>query len=92
MKRFDGLLDRYLEQYEAQGWVPESVANTRRELSRWGQWLKELDLDETGITDAGLTHLKGLKNLRKLGIRRTQVTSEGVADLQKALPTCEIYQ
>ncbi|MEK6238059.1 MAG: tyrosine-type recombinase/integrase [Planctomycetales bacterium] len=41
MKRFDGLLDRYLEQYEAQGWVPESVANTRRELSRWGQWLKE---------------------------------------------------
>ena len=42
------------------------------------------------ITDAGLEHLKGLTNLSFLNLAGTQVTDAGVAELQKALPDCEI--
>ena len=52
--------------------------------------LQELGLVQTKITDAGLVHLKGLTKLQSLGLRGTQVTDAGVADLQKALPNCEI--
>ena len=52
--------------------------------------LEVLDLQGTQITDAGLVHLKGMTKLQSLGLRGTQVTDAGVADLQKALPNCEI--
>ena len=42
------------------------------------------------ITDAGLRWLKGLKKLKSVRLERTQVTALGVAELQKALPTCEV--
>ena len=42
------------------------------------------------ITDAGLKHLKGLTNLTELVLSTNKVTDAGVADLQKALPNCEI--
>ena len=51
-----------------------------------------LNLNLTQITDAGLVHLKGLTGLQTLGLRGTQVTDQGVADLQKALPNCEIVK
>ena len=47
-------------------------------------------LDQSPVTDAGLTHLKGLKALTYLGLNRTQITDAGVAELQKALPKCKI--
>jgi Leucine-rich repeat (LRR) protein len=52
--------------------------------------LESLSLDNTQITDAGLIHLKGLTSLLGLGLRDTQVTDAAVAELQKALPNCEI--
>jgi len=52
--------------------------------------LEELDLSRTRITDTGLIHLKGLPNLKYLDLRGTQATGMGVAELQKALPDCEI--
>ncbi|MEK6234406.1 MAG: hypothetical protein N2C14_06820 [Planctomycetales bacterium] len=42
------------------------------------------------VTDADLVHLRELKQLKTLAIAFTQVTDEGVAELQKALPNCEI--
>ena len=42
------------------------------------------------ITDAGLVHLSGLRQLRLLDLRGTNVTNTGVADLQSALPGCRI--
>jgi hypothetical protein len=41
-------------------------------------------------TDALLAHLKGLKKLKTLNLRGTQVTEAGVADLRKALPGTQI--
>ena len=52
--------------------------------------LRELWLNYTEVTDAGLAHLAGLTKLQKLSLRGTKVTDAGMAKLRKALPTCEI--
>jgi len=40
-----------------------------------------LHLSETGITDAGLAHLAGLKRLRRLTLEKTNVTNDGLKHL-----------
>lgn len=52
--------------------------------------LVNLNLCNTQISDDGLKHLSGLKNCESLWLRYAQVTEEGVKELQKALPDCEI--
>jgi hypothetical protein len=52
--------------------------------------LTELDLTMTDVSDAGLVHLKKLAKLRKLTLDATLVTDAGIADLQGALPNCQI--
>ena len=52
--------------------------------------LEGLELSRTPITDARLVHLRGLTKLEWLYLEETQVTDTGVAELQKALPNCEI--
>jgi site-specific recombinase XerD len=42
MKRWDRLLDQYMEEYEAAGKAAETVKGTRRELERLGSWLKNV--------------------------------------------------
>jgi hypothetical protein len=42
------------------------------------------------VTDAGLEHLAGLKNLAELHLKGTAVTDKGVAKLKAALPKCSI--
>ncbi len=53
--------------------------------------LQELNLYGTDVSDEALRHLFGLKKLRQLWLGERKVTSQGVAELQKALPDCEIY-
>lgn len=54
--------------------------------------LKFLQLDVTRLSDAGLGHLKGLKNLEKLILfgARDKVSEDGIAELKRALPNVEI--
>jgi hypothetical protein len=40
MRRWDRLLDSYIEEYRARGVSPQSVAYTESRLIRWGRWLK----------------------------------------------------
>ena len=40
MRRWDGLLDRYLGELQTRGLSAETVAGRCRELDRWGSWLK----------------------------------------------------
>jgi site-specific recombinase XerD len=40
MRRWDRLLDSYIEEYRARGVSPQSVAYTEARLHRWGRWLK----------------------------------------------------
>ncbi|HVA55043.1 MAG TPA: tyrosine-type recombinase/integrase [Gammaproteobacteria bacterium] len=41
MRRWDRLLDSYIEEYRARGVCTQSVAHTRARLDRWGRWLKQ---------------------------------------------------
>ena len=57
--------------------------------------LQSLDLfSNFQITDSGLVHIKGLTNLKQLNLgsafSKSEITDAGVAELQKALPNCEI--
>ena len=54
--------------------------------------LTNLGLGNTRTTDAGLKHLSSLKNLNFLQLSGTEVTADGVAELRKALPTCNIFR
>lgn len=40
MRRWDRLVDSYVEEYRARGVSPQSVAYTEARLNRWGRWLK----------------------------------------------------
>ena len=54
--------------------------------------LRVLELHRTRVTDAGLEHLAGLKNLAQLTLGGTAVTDKGVATLKAALPRCNIIR
>lgn len=41
MRRWDRLVEMYIEGYAARGINPDSVRATRSRLVRWGQWLKQ---------------------------------------------------
>jgi hypothetical protein len=47
-------------------------------------------MDNTTLTDKALPHLKQMKALKFLAIGGTDITVEGAADLQKALPELRI--
>ena len=40
MRRWDGLMERYMDEYEARGLAAERTLQVRRELGRFGLWLK----------------------------------------------------
>jgi site-specific recombinase XerD len=41
MRRWDRLVDGYIEEYRARGINPATVAHTAATLDRWGRWLKQ---------------------------------------------------
>ena len=51
-----------------------------------------LSLRNTGVADAGLKELAGLKSLQLLYLHRTQVKDAGVMELRKVLPQCRILR
>jgi hypothetical protein len=52
--------------------------------------LRELDLMDTRVTDAGLIHLEGLVNLARLYLYGTNLTDAGIQRLRRALPHCDV--
>jgi hypothetical protein len=54
--------------------------------------LQALGLARTQVSDAGLEYLRGLTQLRHLFLNNTRVTDASVAELQKALPNCDIIR
>ncbi len=49
-----------------------------------------INLDDTKVTDEAMEKLAGLEKLRWVGLVRTGVTTEGVNNLRKALPSCTV--
>jgi hypothetical protein len=62
---------------------------TRDEKAK-GKPIVGVFLTGTQVTNAGLKHLAGLKQLQTLDLGGTKVTDKGKADLKKALPKLEI--
>ncbi|MEM1327640.1 MAG: chitobiase/beta-hexosaminidase C-terminal domain-containing protein [Bacteroidota bacterium] len=54
------------------------------------EYLSYLNVYETAIDDKALVHLEQFKQLKKLFLWQTKTTTEGVADLQQALPNLYI--
>jgi len=52
--------------------------------------LTELFLEGSQIGDAGLAHLQGHANLKRVHLLKTKVTANGIEALKKALPKCKI--
>jgi hypothetical protein len=52
--------------------------------------LRELSLDNTGITDQGAQALRSMTELRALNIYHTLVTENAMLALKTALPECQI--
>lgn len=52
--------------------------------------LELLDIQNAHVSNAGLSHLKGKLRLRRLVLYDTGITESGIAELQWALPNCEI--
>ncbi len=59
-----------------------------------GRPIVQIDLHETGVTNADLAILKGLKELRFLDLRLTKITDEGVARLKNltGLQTLNLFR
>ncbi|MGE0607100.1 MAG: hypothetical protein AB7O62_08400 [Pirellulales bacterium] len=52
--------------------------------------VQRLPLACSSLTDAGLKHLAGLRELQFLDLHDTKVTAAGVDKLAAALPQCKI--
>ncbi len=52
--------------------------------------LRILWLSGTKISDGGLEHLKNVRSLQIVHLNNTEVTREGAAELERALPRCQI--
>jgi hypothetical protein len=52
--------------------------------------LDTLSLEGPRVTDAGVAHLKGLKQLKNLMLLNTEVTEKGRSDLRRALPELKV--
>ena len=52
--------------------------------------LQRLTLRGMPITDAAIKQLSRLKNLKRLDVRDTEISAEGLSRLKVALPACEV--
>ena len=52
--------------------------------------IRVLSLDSTDVTDAGVSALTGMAELKDLNLYHTLVTDAGMDQLRAALPECEI--
>ena len=49
-----------------------------------------LSISQTFVTDKGLKELAVLTNLTFLNLESAKVSDEGVAEIRKSLPKCEV--
>ena len=67
-----------------------SITNEGAEHISQLQGLKWLNLDSTDLDDGCIRLLGRLQGLEKLSVRKTEVSKQGIEELQQLLPACEI--
>ncbi len=53
--------------------------------------LRVLDLSRSAVSDGAIKYLKELQQLTLLNVAFTEITPEGIAQLQASLPNCRVY-
>lgn len=84
MRRWDRLVDRYLEEYRARGLSEVTVEKVARELDRWGSWMKRRrprpQLHEVG-SDLLIRYIRGRTAFRsKATVSSTISVMRGMGD------------
>jgi len=70
--------------------IEGAVTNEMLRSFEGNETLVTLLIRGNAVTDAGMEHLKTVRNLQNLDISKTGVTQRGVDGLQQALPDCQI--
>ncbi|MDA0681595.1 MAG: hypothetical protein O3A13_16045 [Proteobacteria bacterium] len=55
MRRWDSLVDTYIEEYVARGIHPATIENVHRELQRWGNWTASAKKPDYAIAKSRLS-------------------------------------
>jgi hypothetical protein len=79
-----------VEQLESLGLDMTNVADDQLADLAGLRQLRILWLSGTNTSDDGIEHLKALRSLQIVHLNNTLVTREGVAELERALPRCQI--
>lgn len=94
-----GITDRSLKRLGTMRLQQLTVGNTRitdqgiKQLAQRqgaGDYLNDLDLTGTAISDASIPSLISMHRLNRLAIAGTKLTDEGVKHLKMALPKCQV--
>ena len=92
IERLGGTVTSAYEERRPQTWLEEQLDDPGSADDPVGVLkVTGVDLYSTGVTDAGLEHLKGLTSLQTLILTDTKVTDDGFKELQQALPSCKIF-
>lgn len=76
--------------FEGRKLTDADLGNLRVHLEVWKTTLKDLDLGNSKISDAGLEHLKGLTGLKRLTLTGTGATEAGTKSLEISLPGLQV--
>jgi hypothetical protein len=79
-----------VEQLESLGLDTSNVTDGQLADLAGLKQLRILWLSGTNIGDDGIEHLKALRSLQIVHLNNTHVTREGAAELERALPRCQI--
>lgn len=79
-----------LEQLESLGLDQTNVTDDQLAALAGLARLRIVWLSGTQVSDAAVEHLKAIRSLEVVHLSDTQVSSEGAAELQHALPNCQV--
>lgn len=69
-----------------------SATDQQIEVLKYLTGLEVLNLTGTQVGDAGLQHLAGLTGLKRVYAAHTNITENGVQQLNQSLPDCQVYR
>ncbi len=64
-------------------WGNSTMSTRRSRVATLPRDLHSLELRDSGFTDAEMVHLRGMKNLRRLGLGGTVISDQGLKELRR---------
>ena len=64
------------------GWGNSTISTRRSRVATFPKEIHSLELRDSGFTDAEMVHLRGMKNLRRIGLGGTVISDQGLKELR----------